>query len=172
MDSVRDPSAFRELSEEFTRLASQRYAEPLPLEELFLEGPMSEVDRSTLIASLVHLPSLRRLALYQARRPTPTLYNEIYQARPDLKSLTIVGGDCDGSILFPAPLVRLRFSSYSTFANVTHRITSSGGLSPIFGPVQTARILCFRSSKSSLAESAYERIEKQSRRSLASGARV
>ncbi|GAA5825750.1 hypothetical protein JCM5353_001409 [Sporobolomyces roseus] len=104
MDSVRDPSAFRELSETITRLASQRYAEPLPLEELFLEGPMNEIDRSALIASLVNLPSLRRLALYQARRPTPTLYNEIYRVRPDLKSLTIVGGDCDGSILFPTPL--------------------------------------------------------------------
>lgn len=112
MDSVRDPSAFRELSEEITRLASQRYAEPLPLEELFLEGPMNEIDRSTLIASLVNLPSLRRLALYQARRPTPTLYNEIYRVRPDLKSLTIVGGDCDGSILFPTPLVRRPFLSY------------------------------------------------------------
>ncbi|GAA5946417.1 hypothetical protein JCM3765_000233 [Sporobolomyces pararoseus] len=104
MDSVRDPSSFRELGEEFTRLASQRYAEPLPLEELFLEGPMTETDRSILVSSLAHLPSLRRLALYQARSPTPTLFNEIHASRPDLKSLTVMGGDCDGAILWPCAL--------------------------------------------------------------------
>lgn len=106
MDSVRDPSSFRQLGEEFTRLASQRYAEPLPLEELFLEGPMTETDRSSLVSSLTHLPSLRRLALYQARNPTPTLFNEIHASRPELKSLTVMAGDCDGAILWPCALVR------------------------------------------------------------------
>jgi hypothetical protein len=105
MDSVRDPSAFRQLGEEIVRLASQRYAEPLPLEELFLEGPMTETDRSVLVSSLVHLPRLRRLALYQARKPTPVLFNEIYASRPDLTSLTVMAGDCDGAVLWPCSLV-------------------------------------------------------------------
>ncbi|GAA6009289.1 hypothetical protein JCM11491_004259 [Sporobolomyces phaffii] len=104
MDSVRDPAAFRQLGEEITRLASERFADPLPLEELFLEGPMTTSDRSVLVSSLAHLPALRRLALYQARNPTPTLLNEIHASRPDLTSLTVMGGDCDGSILWPCPL--------------------------------------------------------------------
>ncbi|GAA5869971.1 hypothetical protein JCM16303_001855 [Sporobolomyces ruberrimus] len=104
MDSVRDPSAFRNLGDEIIRIASERYAEPFPLEELFLEGPMSTSDRSLLVSALAHLPSLRRLALYQARNPTPTLFNEIYASRPELRSLTVMAGDCDGSLLWPCPL--------------------------------------------------------------------
>ncbi|GAA5898640.1 uncharacterized protein JCM6883_003376 [Sporobolomyces salmoneus] len=104
MDSVRDPSTFVQLADEITRLASERYAEPLPLEELFLEGPMTETDRSILVKSLEHLGNLRRLALYQARNPTPTLFNEIYESRPNLKSLTVMAGDCDGSVEWPCPL--------------------------------------------------------------------
>ncbi|GAA5849640.1 hypothetical protein JCM3766R1_003310 [Sporobolomyces carnicolor] len=104
MDSVRDPTAFRHIAEEITRLATERYAERLPLEELFLEGPMTQADRSVLVSSLEHLPSLIRLALYQARDPTPTLFNEIYAAQPRLQSLTVMAGDCDGSVLWPCPL--------------------------------------------------------------------
>ncbi|GAA6061650.1 hypothetical protein JCM10212_002527 [Sporobolomyces blumeae] len=117
MDSVRDPSTFRDLADEISRLAAQRFAEPLPLEELFLEGPLSASDRSVLVASLANLPSLRRLALYQAQNPTPTLLNEIYAARPDLDSLTIVAGNCDGSVHWPCPLDEY-LPSLSQFRNL------------------------------------------------------
>lgn len=131
MDSVRDPTAFRHIAEEITRLATERYAERLPLEELFLEGPMTQADRSVLVSSLEHLPSLIRLALYQARDPTPTLFNEIYAAQPRLQSLTVMAGDCDGSVLWPCPLVRL-FSIARTFAgeNFSDRLLKISGFAP------------------------------------------
>ncbi|GAA5933959.1 uncharacterized protein JCM15063_000516 [Sporobolomyces koalae] len=118
MDSVRDPSTFLKLAHHITELASRRFADPLQLEELFLEGPMAPTDRSTLIESLQHLPRLRRLALYQARNPTPALFNEIHAVRPDLDSLTVVAGDCDGSVLWPCH-VEDYMPSLSLFKNLS-----------------------------------------------------
>ncbi|GAA5867214.1 hypothetical protein JCM1840_004989 [Sporobolomyces johnsonii] len=104
MDSVREGTAFRTIADEILRLSSLPYADPLPLEELFLEGPMTVSDRAVLLSSLARLPSLRRLALYQYRSPKPALLSELAAVAPQLHSLTIVSGDCEQSVEWPAPV--------------------------------------------------------------------
>lgn len=108
LDSVHGASAFRKLADEIlvrATVAVLRYIKlndgtpqrlsysglTLPLEELFLEGPLSSVDFAILVSSLAHLPNLRRLALYQCRNPTPTLFDQLHKVVPQLRALTIVG---------------------------------------------------------------------------------
>ncbi|BGP30613.1 hypothetical protein JCM10296v2_002369 [Rhodotorula toruloides] len=102
LDSVHGASAFRKLADEILRLSYSGLT--LPLEELFLEGPLSSVDFAILVSSLAHLPNLRRLALYQCRNPTPTLFDQLHKVVPQLRALTIVAGDCHEGEEWPEDL--------------------------------------------------------------------
>ncbi|BGP14307.1 hypothetical protein JCM10213_004434 [Rhodosporidiobolus nylandii] len=102
LDSVHGASAFRSLADEILRLSQSGLT--LPLEELFLEGPSRAADLSVLVSAISHLPSLRRLSLYQVKKPTPALFHDIVTAVPQLEALTIVSGDCQDPVEWPAPL--------------------------------------------------------------------
>ncbi|GAA6034800.1 hypothetical protein JCM8097_009305 [Rhodosporidiobolus ruineniae] len=106
LDSVREAAAFRVFAEEVLALPHRlsETGHTLPLEELFLEGPMTAADLPVLLAALPHLPSLQRLALYQLRDPTPAFFHELVGAVHGLRALTIVTGDCEEAKVWPAPL--------------------------------------------------------------------
>lgn len=61
----------------------------LPLEELFLEGPVQPEDFAVLLAAIARLPHLKRLALYQVRNPKPALFEDLATAAPGLTALTV-----------------------------------------------------------------------------------
>lgn len=91
----------------------QKYAAtgtPLPLEELFLEGRQSPSACSALVASLVHLTSLKRLALYHLSEAKPGLIHDIHTSAPQLEALTLVHGDTSDSVEWPCPLVSATMS--------------------------------------------------------------
>ncbi|BGP23314.1 F-box domain, cyclin-like domain containing protein [Rhodotorula toruloides] len=115
LDSVHGASAFRQLADEILRLSYTGFT--LPLEELFLEGPLSSIDFAIFVSSLAHLPNLRRLALYQCRNPTPTLFDQLHKVVPQLTALTIVAGDCHEGEEWPADL-EAYLPSLSRFTNL------------------------------------------------------
>ncbi|BGP54417.1 hypothetical protein JCM8202_000851 [Rhodotorula sphaerocarpa] len=119
LDSVREAAAFRTLADEVLRLSDLGHV--LPLEELFLEGPVQPDDFAVLLAAIARLPYLRRLALYQTRNPKPSLFEDLARAAPGLNALTIVAGDCQSGTEWPMPLdaylpVLSRFRSLRFFA--------------------------------------------------------
>lgn len=139
LDSVHEARAFRGIADEIIvrslspspvldhllglkltqLLPSQRLSDSgidLPLEELFLEGPCAPDDLAVLVQAIGRLPSLRRLALYQAQEPKPTLVADLAQAAPQLEALTLVAGDCQEAVLWPAPLVRPLLPLFSSLA--------------------------------------------------------
>ncbi|GAA5976689.1 hypothetical protein JCM11641_005662 [Rhodosporidiobolus odoratus] len=108
LDAVHGASVFREIADEILRLSQPSLRNPvpvpLPLTELFLEGPSRPSDLSILLTSLSHLPSLTRLALYQVKNPTPALFREIVGNVKGLEALTVVKGDCQEAVEWDAPL--------------------------------------------------------------------
>lgn len=85
----------------------------LPLEELFLEGPVRPDDFAHLLIAIGHLPNLKRLALYQTRNPKPALFEDLARVAPQLTALVIVAGDSQEAVEWPLPLVRLeRWSGF------------------------------------------------------------
>ncbi|GAA5914737.1 hypothetical protein JCM8208_000686 [Rhodotorula glutinis] len=102
LDSVHEARAFRAIADEIIRLSDSGV--DLPLEELFLEGPCVPEDLDVLVQAIGRLPSLRRLALYQAQEPKPALVADLAQAAPQLEALTLVAGDCQEAVVWPAPL--------------------------------------------------------------------
>ncbi|GAA5861260.1 hypothetical protein JCM8547_008536 [Rhodosporidiobolus lusitaniae] len=103
LDAVREAEVFRTLADEILRL-SQGTPLTLPLEELFLEGPSQPADLSVLVSAIGELPNLQRLALYQVLSPKPALFNDLAMAAPQLRALTVVSGDCQEAVEWPAPL--------------------------------------------------------------------
>ncbi|GAA5834820.1 hypothetical protein JCM9279_007118 [Rhodotorula babjevae] len=124
LDSVHEARAFRVITDEILRLSDAGV--DLPLEELFLEGPCVPDDLAILVQAIGRLPSLRRLALYQAQDPKPALVADLAQAAPQLEALTLVAGDCQEPELWPAPLddyltqlakfTRLRFFAWDRYS--------------------------------------------------------
>ncbi|GAA5921364.1 hypothetical protein JCM3775_003009 [Rhodotorula graminis] len=102
LDSVHEARVFRVIADEIIRLSDSGI--DLPLEELFLEGPCVPEDLAVLVQAVGRLPSLRRLALYQAQEPRPALVADLAQAAPQLEALTLVAGDCQEAVSWPAPL--------------------------------------------------------------------
>lgn len=122
------------------RFALQRLSDLghiLPLEELFLEGPVQPDDFAVLLTAIARLPYLRRLALYQTRNPKPSLFEDLARAAPGLNALTIVAGDCQSGTEWPMPLVRYPVSLSR------HGEQADGRLSPL------ARMPISRSSRAS-----------------------
>lgn len=108
-----------------TLAAAQRLTDlgmTLPLEELFLEGPVQPDDFAQLLTAIGLLPNLKRLALYQTRNPKPALLDDLARAAPQLTALVIVAGDSQEAVEWPMPLVSL-----------------PGGLSLIYRPNLLAR---------------------------------
>ncbi|GAA5976662.1 hypothetical protein JCM10908_005586 [Rhodotorula pacifica] len=102
LDSVREAAAFRALADEIIRLSDLGLT--LPLEELFLEGPVRLDDFAQLLLAIGHLPNLQRLALYQTRNPRPALFEDLARVAPQLRALVIVAGDSQEAIEWPLPL--------------------------------------------------------------------
>ncbi|GAA5911518.1 hypothetical protein JCM6882_000525 [Rhodosporidiobolus microsporus] len=104
LDAVHECDVFRDVADEVLRLSSLPTAAPLPLEELFLEGPSRQEDLRVLLQAFAHLPHLKRLALYQVQEPSPALFDELARAAPQLQALTVVAGDCQEPCEWPEPL--------------------------------------------------------------------
>ncbi len=79
IDAVHEPAVFSLFANALDRLAAKH--EPIPLEELFLEGPQVPAERDALIASL-RQTGVKRLALYHLRKATPALVESIVTACP------------------------------------------------------------------------------------------
>lgn len=101
VDAVHEPAVFSLFANAINALFAAN--EPIPLEELFLEGPQVPVERDALIAALAH-SNVRRLALYHLRKATPLLLESIVRAMPQLEALTLVQGDTSRPVAWPASL--------------------------------------------------------------------
>lgn len=107
LDVVNEPTCLLLFASRIKELHAQSI--PINLTELFIEGTLRSHEQELLLEAL-GMTRIKRLALYHIGLVEPRLIGQIAKVLPGLEALTLVQGNTQGSVLWPAPFVRLGFS--------------------------------------------------------------